>query len=137
MRKFYIFNINKEFRNETKIDSYVLFKVFEEIYNMNKDEINYGINIYNNIIIPINKNLLSNKIYDKYKYDENYIKFMNTHLYNNYFDNEYSKLIINNSYIEIDSSSIKPSFFNFLNKYKYLFVCDFENKDYFWLESIA
>ena len=137
MRQFYIFNISNEFKYNIKLDDYVLYKVFEELHNMNEEEIKYAMNIYNNIINPLNKNIISNKIYNKFKNDENYSKFMNKHLFNSYFKKENSTLIINNSYMELDTSSARSSFINYLKKYKNLFVCDFDNKDYFWLESIA
>ena len=137
MRYFYIFNINKEFITLTKKHPYSLFKTFEEIYNLNKQELNYGISIYNNIINPFNKNEINNKIYNDYYLDDHYIKFKNIHTYNDYYSKENTKLTINNSYMLLITTSIKPIFFNKLNKYNNLFVCDFRNKDYFWLETIA
>ena len=121
----------------TKAHPYSLFKTFQEIYKLNKQELKYGANIYDNITKPFNKVTLSKEIYNDYKLDDHYIKFMNVHMYNNYFDNENTKLTVNNSFMIIDSSSPSPTFFKYLNKYNHLFVCDFENKDYFWLESIA
>ena len=137
MRHFYIFNISNEFIILTKTHPYTLFKTFEELYYMPKKDINYGANIYDNITTPIEKINLNKEIFNDYKLDDHYTKFMNTHLYNNYFSDENTKLTINNSFIKLDTTSINPVFFKFLNKYNHLFVCDFENKDYFWLESIA
>ena len=137
MRHFYIFNINSILFKLTKESPDILFNTFDYIYHMKSKDLNYGMYIYNNIIKPLNKNIISNTIYSEYKDDLYYIKFMNTHLYNNYFNKENTKLTINNSYLKLDSTSIKPSILKTLYKYKNLFVCDFENKDYFWLESIA
>lgn len=137
MRQFYIFNINNEFKYNIKIDPYILYKVFEELHNIKNNDIKYGVNIYNNITKPVNKKYLNNKIYNEYKNNYSYTKFMNKHIINNYFNKEKSTLIIKNSYIELDTSSINSTFFKYLQKYKNLFVCDFDNKDYFWLESIA
>jgi len=137
MRHFYIFNINNEFIELTKKKPYQLFKTFEELYNMPKNELIYGVNIYDNITLPINKNNISDELFKDYHNNSNYIKFMNTHLYNDYFKDENTTLIIKNAYMLLDTTTFKPSFFNFLNRYKSLFACDFENRDYFWLESIA
>ena len=134
MREFYIFNINNEYN---KIDPYILYKIFDELHSINQLDIKYGINVFNNITNPINKKYFNNIIYNKYKNNYSYTKFMNKHQYNNYYKDEKSLLIINNSYIKLDTSSINSSFLRYLHKYKNLFVCDFENKDYFWLESIA
>ena len=137
MRQFYIFNINNEFKYNNNLDPYILYKVFEELHNIKNKDLKYGVNIYNNITNPINKKYLNNKIYNEYKNNTSYTKFMNKHQYNNYFNKEKSLLIIKNSYIELDTSSLNSSFFKYLQKYKNLFVCDFDNKDYFWLETIA
>jgi len=137
MRHFYIFNIKDVFLKLIRREPDILFNTLNSIYNMNIKDINYGLYIYNNIIDPINKNYVSENIYKKYLNDTRYLKFMNTHMYNNYFNKETTRLIINNSFFKLDSTSINPTFFKTLNEYKNLFVCDFENKDYFWLESIA
>ena len=137
MREFYIFNINNEYKNNIKLDPYILYKVFEELHNINSNDMKYGINIYNSLTKPINKKFFNNKIYNEYKNNDSYTKFMNKHRYNDYYSNEESLLIIKNSYIKLDTSSLNSSFFKSLHKNKNLFVCDFNNKDYFWLESIA
>ena len=54
---------------------------------------------------------------------------------NNYYRDEESRLIINKAYMLLESNVVKPSFFKDLIN-KGLFVCDFENKDYFWLDSL-
>ena len=137
MREFYIFNINNEYKNNIKLDPYISYKVFEELHNINSNDMKYGINIYNSLTKPINKKFFNNKIYNEYKNNDSYTKFMNKHRYNDYYSNEESLLIIKNSYIKLDTSSLNSSFFKSLHKNKNLFVCDFNNKDYFWLESIA
>lgn len=137
MREFYIFNINNKFKYDIKIDPYFLYKIFEELHNINQIDIKNGINIYNNITNSINKKYLNNKIYNYYKKNELYTKFMNKHTYNNYYNDEESVLLIKNSYIKLETTSFSSTFLKYLNKYKNLFACDFDNKDYFWLETIA
>ncbi len=137
MRHFYIFNISNEFINLTKKNPFQLYKTFEELYQMPKNEIIYGVNIYDNMTKPINKNNINDELFNTYYLNYFYSKFKNIHLYNDYFKNENTKLIIKNSYMLLETSVINPIFLKFLNKYSSLFACDFENKDYFWLESIA
>ena len=137
MRKFYIFNINSDTINIKRTHPYALYKMLSEVQNLNLDNFNFGFSICKNIIKPINKVNINDSLYKNYTGNYNYTKFLNTHLYNNYYSNENSKLIVNNFYIELDTTAINSSFFSFLKHYKNLFVCDFENKDYFWLESIA
>ena len=137
MRHFYIFNINKELVNLTKINPSTLFNTFNDLSRVSDSDLINAINIYDSITKPINKSVISKKIFENYIADTNYSKYMYTHTYNNYFDQENSKLTINNTYIKLDTTSINSIFFNFLKKFNYLFVCDFDNNDYFWLESIA
>ena len=137
MRHFYIFNINRELVKLTKINPSTLFNTFNDLSNLKSGDLINAINIYDSITKPINKNSISKDIFEYYISDNNYSKYMYTHIYNNYFDNENSKLTINNTYLKLDTTSINSIFFKYLKNFKYLFVCDFENNDYFWLESIA
>ena len=86
MRKFYIFNINDEFRTLTKTSPYNLFKTFENIYHLNIEEQKYGINMYEKMVKPINKIELNNFLFTNYCTNDHYTKFMNTHIYNNYYN---------------------------------------------------
>lgn len=49
---------------------------------------------------------------------------------------ESTKLVIGSSHIKVKSNSMYPSLFNTLKGIPYLFVCDFQNMDYFYLKSI-
>ena len=137
MRRFYIFNINEYFKILTKNDPYNLYKQFDNIYHFNKYNIKQYCDLYNKITIPINKNKLNNNLYNYYLNDESYTKYLNTHHYNNYYNDEETVLTIGNNYMIIDTTSINPIFFDKLKIIKNLFVCDFQNQDYFWLENIA
>ena len=66
----------------------------------------------------------------------NYSKINYTHMIYDYFSKEKTKLIINKSYLYIRTTKEMPSFLKVLPKKDNLFVCDFVNKDYFWLEEM-
>ena len=137
MRHFYLFDINNSLINISNGMEYNLYKFFSDIYNSDKS--NYALynKIYSSIIKPIDKKKLNNNIYNTYKTNLFYTKFKNKHCYYNYLDKEETRIIINNSFIKIDSNNIKPAFIKYLSKYSNLFVCDFDNNDYFFLESVA
>ena len=137
MRKFYIFNINNEFKTLTRVCPYNLFKSFQNIYMLNETEQEYGINMYEKMVSPINKIELNNYLFTSYRNNDHYTKFMNTHIYNNYYNDEETKLRIGNAYLIMETTSDKPEFFNKLKVNSNLFACDFQNQDYFWIESIA
>ena len=137
MRRFYIFNINNEFKTLTRNSPYNLFKTFENLYYLKDENSNLGIDLYENITSPLDRININNKLFCSYKEDDHYSKFMNTHLYNNFYDDETTKLIVGNAYMVLDTTTPTPKFFNKLAKDNNLFACDFQNKDYFWLENIA
>lgn len=137
MRTFYIFRINDEFARLTKECPYNLFKSIEDIYYTPKNNIDTAFNLYEQIVKPFDKNELNDAIYDKCKDSDHYTKFNNTHMINNFYSDEQSKLIVNSTYIILKSSINSPSFFKILECIKDIFICDFDNKDYFWLQSIT
>lgn len=136
MRKFYIFNINYEFTILNNDNGFDLYKQMESIHNLDKDNFYNAIKLYETIAHTIDKNDLNKEIYKKYKDNYFYTKYKNTHMINNYYRKEESKLTINKAYLILESNVIKPTFLKDL-KNKCLFACDFDNKDYFWLDKLA
>ena len=66
-----------------------------------------------------------------------YLKRNDEHIINNLYKNEISIMKIKKSYIIINSNSSYTDFFPILNNLcKYLFVCDFNNQDYFYLANL-
>lgn len=136
MRTFYIFNISKEFKTLTKDNPYNLFKSFEEIYNFNRNDIFIAYELFFQIAIPFDKKKLNLNICDHNRHNNNYTKFNNIHIINNYYTDEQSELVINNSFLLLKTSLIAPTFLKDIQN-ENLFVCDFQNKDYFWLENLV
>ena len=136
MRKFYLFNVNDSIYNLTKDDSYSLFNSFYKIRKLNKSDLSVGINIYEQLVSPFEKSKLSKKIFDYYKECDFYTSFHNTHSYINKYRDEKSHLYVKNSYLELTSNKEIPDFFKCLKKRKNLFVIDFDNKDYFYINSL-
>ena len=85
MRKYYIFNINKEMSILAKDSPYMLYKSFETIYNSNKKEINIAQNLYEQLAMRINQNVINQKIYAEYKDNDYYYLVNNSHNYYIYF----------------------------------------------------
>ena len=71
-------------------------------------------------------------------YRENYFytKYRNIHQLNNIYKKESSKLIIRKKFLLLQSTVVHPSFMKELENYSNLFFCDFQNKDYFWLDHL-
>ena len=136
MRTFYIFNIKKHFKILTMNNPLLLYKTLENISKSNKYNIDNNMIIFNQIRKDFNKEYLNNETYNYYKNNNCYILNKNIHSINDYLNKESTKLLINKSYIVIKSNKENPSFIDYLKKYNNLFVCDFDNKDYFWLSKI-
>ena len=136
MRKYYLFKIKKEYYNLTKNNPYNLYKAIESIYNIKIEDIKSAYNFFNQIRETFNKEYLNNNIYEYYKNRYTYSKVNNTHMIYDYYNKEESKLVINSNYLLIKSTLPIPSFLKAITKKDKVFVCDFDNIDYFWLEEL-
>ncbi len=113
---------------------YKMYKIFEEIYRTKDNSLikNYG--IIEQIINPFNKIMINEYISYEYKFKYGYKREDNIHYLNNI---ENSIMTINNYNIKLKTSNNYSRFFDILNTYNdNLFVCDFENYDYFWLSKL-
>lgn len=106
--------------------------MFEGIYNSDKRNIKSSYHLYKKLISPINKNVISGKIYKRNYTNENYDKVLDRHYIKD--NDEESTLYLYDSFIKIETNKNVPSFISAL-KDDDIFVCDFENKDYFWISS--
>lgn len=137
MRTFYIFLIKKHFKILNIHNPYNLYKELETISKSTKYNIDTNMNKFNQLKQDINKELLNNNTYSYFKNKITYTKTNNIHSINNFFTKENTKLIINKTYIVIKTNKPNPSFIEYLkNINNNFFVCDFDNKDYFWLSKI-
>lgn len=136
MRTFHIFNVNKNISSLLKDDTYPLYRSFLKIKNLKEEDLSTGINIFEQIAEPINKDKISKNIYNHYKDSCFYTTYLSKHSYINKYRDETSTLNVNNSYIKLTSNMTYPEFFKYLKKNNDLFACDFENNDYFWIRDI-
>lgn len=135
MRTFYIFKINNMFQTFYNNKSNILFKMFNEIYSSNNQDLINKFRLFEQITIPINKKIFNNYIMLKHRDDKYYTKNTNIHTIEN--SQEISRLIINNTFLKIKSNKNINSFIKDLYESKEsVFVIDFNNKDYFWINEI-
>ena len=136
MRKFYIFNINKNMCILAKDSPYMLYKSFEAIYKSNREDVGMAQNLYEQMTLKINQTMINNKIYADNKDNHFYYLVNNVHNYYNKYKSEEEKLTVKNSYLLCEGNTSKPYLLKSLTNYNF-FVCDFDNKDYFWLDEIC
>lgn len=138
MRSYYIFNIKEPLYNLYYKKEYVLYDVLEELYKLNRKDLVLGYKFFNEFALPFNKAILNEYIYNSERNNVTYIKNLNNHIIHDRFNNENSTLTVYNSHILLKTDKDISRFFALLNKYNSnLFICDFNNHDYFWLSNIV
>lgn len=93
--------------------------------------------VFSSLTEKVDKEYLNKKIFLKYHNEMIYTKTDTEHIINNLYKDEISILTIKNVYMLLTTNHNYSSFFNILLDYQEeLFVCDFENFDYFFLNDI-
>lgn len=134
MRTYYIFNVNRYFTYMYRNNPFKMYKIFEEIYYARDYDSVKTYRVFEGIANPFNKIMLSEYIYYEYQNKYGYRREDNNHII---FTRENTSLRINNYNIKIETDKNYTDFFRYLNNYNdSLFVCDFDNKDYFWLNQL-
>lgn len=136
MRTYFVFKIKKHYASLAKNRPYQIYKTIEDLYYLTSKELLNSNNIFLQIHDKFNTENLNNLVYNTFKDTYSYTKYQNTHRIIDYFKDEKTKMIINQSYIMIKTTKEIPTFFKILSKRKNIFICDFINKDYFWLSNI-
>ena len=135
MRTFYLFDVKENILKNYRNNYEELYGLLESIHYLKTEDIILGFNIYQRIVNPMKKEEYNDYIKKNNLGKENYICYNYTHTINDFFFNESTKMIINNSHIKIKTNKNVPSFFYNIRNFKNIFVCDFNNHDYFLLED--
>ena len=136
MRVYFLFDIKEEFINLYKDNERVLYNILKQIYYLDKEEVEYGYNLFKQLINPIDKLKIDKYLFLKLHQDIPYSKRNNIHYYNSLYRDEVSRLTVKKSYIKIEAEQISSSFFDYLNDLNpRLFVCEFKYQDYFFLQE--
>ena len=135
MRVYYLFKINDSFSKLYFNKTYYLYKMLEQISVSSKNDFIISYRLFEQIATPFNKSKINSDIYKKYEHNKNYIKILNKHILED--DIEKTKLTVYNTYIKIKTNKNITEFFKVLKDEKNMFVCDFNNKDYFWLDKVS
>ena len=138
MRMYYIFNVKDDIANLYKNSPSNLYKILESIYYMHKEEVDYGFNIFKQITNRIRVYELNNNLYIKMHRDLIYSKTDSEHVINDLYHDEVSILKVKSSHLLLESNRSYSSFFKLLNNINpNYFVCDFKEKDFFFMHDIV
>ena len=111
-----------------------MYKIIEELYYTKEYDMLISYKYYKKFAVEFNKLALNEYIYNINKKHANYQRDNNVHLIQN---ENYNKLTINTTCMILKTNDVYSIFLNDLNTYlDNIFVCDFKNKDYFWLDSL-
>ena len=135
MRVYYLFKINDYFSKLYYNKTYYLYKMLEQISLSSKNDFIISYRLFEQMAVAFNKTDINSKLYRRYAFDDNYIKTLNKHVLDNRI--EKTKLTVYNTYIKIKTNKNITDFFKVLSNEENIFVCDFNNKDYFWLSKVC
>lgn len=132
MRKYYLFDINDKYYNVYLHKERVLFRILESLYHNDQHKKLNNISLFKQICLKINV-----KILNEYFYNKVFIKNKdNKHLYISNKTSEKTLIEIKYSCIIILTNKNYSNLFKVFNYYsKKIFVCDFVNQDYFWINN--
>lgn len=137
MRHFYIFKINPHVEKLLKDNPYELFHTLETIYFRSPDDVHLGYVFVSQLIEPMSVKEFDIALFKQYKNNYFYMKYKNVHSMHDVYRRENTTLSLYKTYIKLETDVIKPRFLESLQNFSSLFVCDFEEKDYFWLDSMV
>ena len=133
LKTFYLFKLNKEYINIAKKEPFNIYILLSSINNHNKKEVNIAFNLFNEICLPINIEFINSYLFNKLYSLESYTKFMNVHMFHDYFSGEESKIIVNKTHIKIKSNIENSIFLSNLLYFNNLFLCNFNDDFYRFL----
>lgn len=136
MRKYYLFIIKNDFYDIYRNNANILYITLENIYHFSNDDFIYGISIYNQLCQTFNTEIIKNYFINK---NNKYIRKIGKQFFiNDIYARQKTCLQINHSCIVLKTSCNIPYALRIFNLYnKNIFVCDFDNKDYFWLKDYS
>lgn len=137
MRTYYAFIIKDSLMHFYNRKPYSLYKILEQIYNLKNNDITLGYRLLEQVTTPFGKKKTSNYLYEMHYNELSYSKNEYEHKIKNLYSNEITLLKVFNSHVKITSNTNYSSFFNSIGGYSNnIFVCDFVNRDYFWISKI-
>ena len=132
-RKYYLFKIKKDVINSYSNDE--LFIILKRMYYLKCNNF-LGVSLFNQVCDIFDRESINSYFFNKNK---TYIKFFNGKFFiNDYRIGERSCVQVNNSCIVVKTNCNFPYLLKiFLLCSKNIFVCDFVNEDYFFLNDFC
>ena len=138
MRTYYAFIIKDSLMHFYSKKPYSLYKILEQIYRLKNNDIVLGYRLLEQVTEPFGTRKTDKFIYKKH-YDElEYSRLDDVHMIKNLYSEEITFLKVFHSHVRIKTNNNFSEFFNSMQEYnENIFVCDFENQDFFWINKIS
>ena len=134
MRKYYLFLIQKDFVPIYERHSMILYQTLENLFYLKEEDFRYGITLFEQLCRPFPIEVLTDYM-DK-RFEQKIVKKKNKYLFV-HKNNEKSLLCFYNACIILFSTHNFPKVLKIFDIFsKNIFICDFKNRDYFWLHEV-
>ena len=136
MRTFYAFHVNEFYSNMYYYNESRLYNILEELFYKRHYDKFESYKLYRQVVVPFNKMLCNGYIIKKNRLCYEYFHDKEIHYMKK--TDEHTKMTIGSIHIKIISNINFPCFFEDVNELEQnIFVCDFDNRDFFWLDKVA
>ena len=137
MRTYYAFIIKDSLMHFYSKKPYSLYKILEQIYRLKNNDIVLGYRLLEQVTEPFGTRRTDKFIYKKHSDELEYSRLDDGHMIKNLYSEEITFLKVFHSHVRIKTNNNYSSFFNSIQEYdENIFVCDFENQDFFWVNKI-
>lgn len=132
MRIYHLFVIKDKYYNNYGDNPDILYNAFKTLINTSVNSYSLAFSIHNQLCEEVDMELLSEYFNQRFNIKDNKIKY----LIENKRLKELSIVILKKSCIKVYTKANMPHFMRIFKIYnKRIFVVDFENEDYFWLND--
>jgi len=137
MRTYYAFIIKDSLMHFYSKKPYSLYKILEQIYRLKNNDIVLGYRLLEQVTEPFGMRKTDRFIYKKHLNELEYSRLDDGHMIKNLYSEEITFLKVFHSHVRIKTNNNYSSFFNSIQEYdENIFICDFENQDFFWVNKI-
>lgn len=137
MRTYYAFIIKDSLMHFYSKKPYSLYKILEQIYRLKNNDIVLGYRLLEQVTEPFGTRKTDKFIYKKHLNELEYSRLDDGHMIKNLYSEEITFLKVFHSHVRIKTNNNYSAFFNSIQEYdENIFVCDFENQDFFWVSKI-
>lgn len=136
MRTYYAFIIKDSLMHFYRERPYSLYRILEQIYRLKNSDMKLGYRLLEQVTRPFGINKIDKFIYKKHFDELEYSRIEDGHMIKNLYSEEITFLKTFNTHIRIKTNNDFSSFFSSIQEFDdNIFICDFENEDFFWINK--